>query len=166
MNNLIKNIEQWANDRNIINGSTPQKQMLKLMEEFGELVAGHNKNDMEFIKDSIGDCVVVLTIIQKQLNGKNLHFIYDIEKSAGLGEKNAEYYLFCISTALGKSSYFALKNDKRALLHYLEEIWIGLIRYSTLKGLDFKECVQHAYDQIKDRKGKMIDGVFVKEGEL
>ncbi|MDW1135410.1 hypothetical protein P2M41_11045 [Mannheimia haemolytica] len=29
MQQLIKNIEQWAEDRNLINGSTPQKQMLK-----------------------------------------------------------------------------------------------------------------------------------------
>lgn len=32
MHQLIKHIEQWAEDRNLIEGSTPQKQMLKLME--------------------------------------------------------------------------------------------------------------------------------------
>jgi len=26
--------------------------------------------------------------------------------------------------------------------------------------------VQAAWDEIKDRKGRMIDGVFVKEGDL
>ncbi|MDW0599295.1 MazG-like family protein [Mannheimia haemolytica] len=44
MQQLIKNIEQWAEDRNLINGSTPQKQMLKLMEEFGELCGGIARN--------------------------------------------------------------------------------------------------------------------------
>lgn len=29
--------------------------------------------------------------------------------------------------------------------------------------LTFEECVYYAYQQIKDRKGKMIDGKFVKE---
>ncbi len=28
------------------------------------------------------------------------------------------------------------------------------------------DCLQIAYDEIKDRKGKMIDGVFVKEADL
>ncbi|HHE8981644.1 TPA: hypothetical protein ACPGUM_001298 [Haemophilus influenzae] len=37
---LIKNIEQWAEDRKLIEGSTPQKQFIKLMEEFGELCSG------------------------------------------------------------------------------------------------------------------------------
>ena len=32
--------------------------------------------------------------------------------------------------------------------------------------LDFDECVKAAWDEIKDRKGRMIDGVFVKEGDL
>jgi hypothetical protein len=33
-------------------------------------------------------------------------------------------------------------------------------------GVDFNECLKMAYDEIKDRKGKMIDGVFVKEEDL
>lgn len=30
--------------------------------------------------------------------------------------------------------------------------------------LTIQECAEHAYEQIKDRKGCMVDGVFVKEG--
>ena len=30
--------------------------------------------------------------------------------------------------------------------------------------LTVTECLKHAYNDIKDRKGMMIDGVFVKEG--
>ena len=40
MQELITNIENWAEERNLINGSTPQKQFIKLMEEFGELCGG------------------------------------------------------------------------------------------------------------------------------
>lgn len=36
---LIKNIEQWAEERNLIEGSTPQKQFIKLMEE-GRMIDG------------------------------------------------------------------------------------------------------------------------------
>lgn len=32
-------------------------------------------------------------------------------------------------------------------------------------GLSLEDCVAQAYDEIKDRKGKMVNGVFVKEGE-
>ena len=41
-----------------------------------------------------------------------------------------------------------------------------LFLISKMVKIDFWDCVQHAYEQIKDRKGKMIDGVFVKEEDL
>jgi len=65
---LIKNIEQWAEDRNLIEGSTPQKQFIKLIEEFGELCSGVSKNKIDVVKDSIGDCFVVMVILNKQTN--------------------------------------------------------------------------------------------------
>lgn len=33
-------------------------------------------------------------------------------------------------------------------------------------GFDLKECLQTAYNEIKDRKGKIINGTFVKEEDL
>lgn len=41
-----------------------------------------------------------------------------------------------------------------------------LFLISKMANLDFWDCVQYAYEQIKDRKGRMINGVFVKEGDL
>ena len=32
--------------------------------------------------------------------------------------------------------------------------------------LDCEECFELAYQEIKDRKGKMVDGSFVKEEDL
>lgn len=37
---------------------------------------------------------------------------------------------------------------------------------SLFNGTGADSCLQIAYDAIKDRKGKMIDGVFVKEEDL
>ena len=33
-------------------------------------------------------------------------------------------------------------------------------------GVTIEQCIEMAWDEIKDRKGKMIDGVFVKEADL
>tara|TARA_R110002020_G_scaffold90534_16_gene220479 strand:+ start:101 stop:409 length:309 start_codon:yes stop_codon:yes gene_type:complete len=97
---LTKKIEQWANDRNIIEGATTHSQFLKLMEETGELAAGIARNNEDLIKDSFGDVYVVLTILAAQC------------------------------------------------------------------GVNFNECIGLAYDEIKDRKGKMINGCFIKEEDL
>ncbi|PKE64230.1 MazG-like family protein [Macrococcoides caseolyticum] len=92
-------IKQWAIDRNL-NTADPNKQMLKLVEEFGELGEGMAKGKPELIKDALGDMYVVMTILAMQMD------------------------------------------------------------------IDINECIDIAYNEIKDRKGKMIDGVFVKESDL
>ena len=42
---------------------------------------------------------------------------------------------------------------------------VVLINIAERNNLSLTECVDHAYNDIKDRKGKMIDGIFVKEGD-
>lgn len=43
------------------------------------------------------------------------------------------------------------------------DILVVCIQIARLRGLDMVECLGLAYDKIKDRKGTMIDGRFVKE---
>ena len=43
------------------------------------------------------------------------------------------------------------------------DIIVVLINIAERNGLSITECVAQAYDDIKDRKGKMVDGIFIKE---
>ena len=45
------------------------------------------------------------------------------------------------------------------------DMMVVLINIMVTNNLTMKECLSVAYDDIKDRKGKMIDGIFVKEGD-
>jgi phosphoribosyl-ATP pyrophosphohydrolase len=99
MDHTIELIKQWAVDRNL-HTADPNKQILKLGEEFGELCAGMARSDKKVVVDSVGDMFVVMTILCMQM------------------------------------------------------------------GLDITACIDIAYDEIKDRRGKMINGVFVKESDL
>ena len=40
---------------------------------------------------------------------------------------------------------------------------VVLINIAERNGLSLFDCLSHAYEDIKNRKGKMVDGVFVKE---
>jgi len=42
---------------------------------------------------------------------------------------------------------------------------VVLINIAERNNLTIEECLQQAWDDIKDRKGKMVDGVFIKEGD-
>jgi len=40
---------------------------------------------------------------------------------------------------------------------------VVLVNMVTRNGLTIEECLEYAYNDIKDRTGKMVDGVFVKD---
>lgn len=46
------------------------------------------------------------------------------------------------------------------------DIIVVLINIAVRNNLTIEQCLNTAWDDIKDRKGKMIDGVFVKEDDL
>lgn len=94
---IYESVLQWAADRNILKGSTRKDQMTKLVEEIGELAGGIARGNEAMVKDSIGDALVVLTILAEQ------------------------------------------------------------------SGTSIAECLSLAWNEIKDRKGKMVDGIFIKE---
>lgn len=46
------------------------------------------------------------------------------------------------------------------------DMMVVLINIAERNGLTISNCLERAWNDIKDRKGKMIDGVFVKEADL
>jgi NTP pyrophosphatase (non-canonical NTP hydrolase) len=94
MNDLVL---KWADERGLLKAENAPRQMLKLIEEVGELAGAMAKNKPGDIVDAIGDIQVVLIILSKQL------------------------------------------------------------------GYDYQQCLVDAYNVIKERKGKLINGVFVKD---
>ena len=45
------------------------------------------------------------------------------------------------------------------------DIMVVLINIAVRNGISMEHCLEVAYDDIKDRKGTMIDGIFVKESD-
>ncbi len=43
------------------------------------------------------------------------------------------------------------------------DIMVVLINIAERNGLSMRHCLQVAYSDIQDRKGKMVDGIFIKE---
>lgn len=97
MNNLIQNVEKWADDKGLLVSENATRQMLKVMEELGETASALAKNDQEELKDGIGDVFVTMIILARQC---------------------------------GFSSY---------------------------------ECLLTAWNEIADRKGVTVDGIFIKD---
>ena len=95
-----KKIGIWAEKRGLIHVDNVPKQMMKTVEEFGELSSAILKKKHTETIDGLGDTLVCLFILAKQLD------------------------------------------------------------------LTIEECITHAYDEIKDRTGRTIDGNFIKKEDL
>lgn len=56
------------------------------------------------------------------------------------------------------------KQDEESMKDAIGDTFVTLSNIAFTSGLDINECVDHAWNQIKDRKGYLRpDGVFVKE---
>lgn len=156
---LITNVQQWSIDRGLDKADS-KKQMLKLYEEFGELASGLAKGNKEVIKDSIGDVVVVLIILAQQKGVKSISdfcVIFDHLSINDLMPRAAEL-IGLISLRIRKT------NDE--IEEYIVRLISCLRTIAKYENLKFEDCLSQAWNEIKDRKGKLIDGVWVKEEDL
>lgn len=46
------------------------------------------------------------------------------------------------------------------------DMYVVMVILSLQLGLDIEDCVMHSYGEIKDRKGKLVNGVYIKEADL
>ena len=67
MNNLIKQVEQWSIDKGMDKGNS-FTQYAKSSEEMGEVAAALCRNDIDELRDGIGDVIVTLVILAQQNN--------------------------------------------------------------------------------------------------
>lgn len=57
-----------------------------------------------------------------------------------------------------------IKKDKAKIIDGIGDVLVVLIILADLEGLNVLECLQSAYNEIKDRKGYLTkDGLFIKE---
>lgn len=54
--------------------------------------------------------------------------------------------------------------DKEAMIDAYGDILVTLVMGCATADLDLVKCFEHAYEQIKDRKGHLSpEGIFIKE---
>lgn len=160
---LVTLTKKWFVDRDLEHGGRLDKQALKLSEEFGELCAGYLKQNEKLTKDSIGDCAVVIVGLALLIK-EDVHGIF--EESDNIRRKDV---LECFKLLNANISEFQLSQDlasKEMCRHNLVRAVAYLKSISKALDYDFTECFEIAYNEIKDRKGKWIDGTFVKEEDL
>jgi NTP pyrophosphatase (non-canonical NTP hydrolase) len=54
------------------------------------------------------------------------------------------------------------RQDEDEFQDAIGDMFVVLTILAAQKGFNIEECIAHAWSQIKDRKGRMVDGIFVK----
>lgn len=157
---LQEKVEQWFIDRNL-HEANPVKQFQKLMEEAGELYMGIAKGKADLTKDALGDMQVVLIGIEQQ-----------IKNGAQIEASPQDMELLLLASSLGsmaqKIHKHIMHNKTQTPLVRPELVSLhSSIHAIAIHNLTTaNDCLALAYDEIKDRKGKLIDGIWVKEEDL
>lgn len=170
MQELNKKIIEWAKEREIDKKGTVEGQVIKTIEEMSELIKGICKDDIDLIKDSIGDVYVTLVIGNMLSEYKK-----DLQNIVKLQHKYFETFGSKRSVNKIKEKARILKGLNDCIGYMVNDLCYGiclggivawLIDIASYYNTDLKECVELAYNEISNRKGKIIDGQFVKESDL
>ena len=62
-------------------------------------------------------------------------------------------------------SWLCEDHERECKADDIGDILVVLINIAERNGLTLEQCLEKAYDDIKDRRGIMLNGVFVKEEE-
>ena len=168
---LVPLIHQWAKERGIFEQSNPFDQLLKTHEEVGELIKACYDNDKPAIQDAIGDVMVTL-INYCYFVFKNKDFTIEIINARYMfdsfeGSSTINYLGYITKTLIGLfNEEFLLQeysNIPRNVFFRLSHISQLLEKIAQDENTSLEECLTIAYNEIKDRKGKIINQKFIKD---
>ena len=79
---------------------------------------------------------------------------------------DAKTQLIKLQEEVGELAKAILENDKPEIVDAIGDSVVVLTNLAKLSGYNIEDCIASAYNEISDRKGKMINGTFVKTDGL
>lgn len=177
-------IRKWAEDRNIIGGgSTTLDQFIKGLTEAGELWTHIGKGQRDLLKDDIGDVYVCLVNAAGNLDINLEDHVRPLEAFhhhtgralyARRGLKRYSLQVLYTLAAVSQAIENILDSDNERDVDFFKtdfadacaDVVYALETIALEQKWSLTDCVIAAYEDIKDRKGLMVDGTFVKEKDF
>ena len=163
---LVPLIQEWAKEREIYEKLTPFDELLKTHEEVGELIKACYDNDKPAIQDAIGDVMITMINYCYFIELDAIEYIKQAVDLSVTGYYTISYVMNAHNTLGRLISLYVWNEGKEiskpsglrvfSILHYLNGI-------AHLEGTTLEECLNIAYNEIKNRKGRIVNGKFIKE---
>ncbi len=103
----------------------------------------------------------------KQKSLKMFENIREWARVRGLYDKgDAKTQLIKLQEEMGELAKATLEKDENEIIDAVGDMVVVLTNLAHLNGVNIETCIATAYNEISQRKGKMINGTFVKESNL
>ena len=171
---LIEKIEQWSTKLGLDKNSTPQAQVVKLYEEFGEVARALQKSDKVELMDGIGDTIVVMTVMYSQLKASGLvskPMLHDFDKW-GVNDSSEDWdnptlnFIKCAKSLHVYADKVIFQHKIKSRFDLLNDCpnhcVLCLKTICEYYQFTLEECLKMAYCTINFRSGEIVDGIFVK----
>ena len=162
LDELITKIQEWADARNLIRGSDPISQFAKLISEAGETANAIIEGNNPEVIDGIGDMFVVIVIISTMV-GSDIAAIAASSVN-GVYPSPAYRQRECLRLVayLGKMGDYILKKNIEMFESCVQSALRCMRTMALASNMRLSQCAAAAYNEIKDRKGVMFNGAFIK----
>ncbi len=164
VNKFIDMVKAWAKERGL-DKVDARTQYTKLIEEQGELAKAIMRNNLDGVSsvlDPIGDYQVTL-IIYCLIRDIRVHFWKTVIDSKEFAVENLYMELVSISSEIISNYNKGLvTNEIRSIENTFQLLSLIAGKYDTT----LEDTLELAYNEIKDRKGRLVNGVFIKEDDF
>lgn len=98
---------------------------------------------------------------------KEFNLIREWAQQRGLYDKGNPHTQYVkLQEEAGELAKALLKDDEPEIIDAIGDIVVVLTNLAHLKGYKIEDCVESAYNEIKNRKGNMVNGTFVKQERM
>lgn len=160
-------ILMWGHQRGIT-VTTPENRMKRVSAQTKKLRQEYEEMLTDDDKDSLGDQYVVLSMIAGILGSTASLARYAVRDILPKEDSLKSNIGQCLNSLewLVEISQDPKHNNSVEILKEVGYYVDALERYAESKGWSLQECVEVAWEDIKDRQGALIHEIFVKEANL
>jgi NTP pyrophosphatase (non-canonical NTP hydrolase) len=92
--------------------------------------------------------------------------IEDWSKNRGLDKADPRAQFIKVAEEFGEIASALAKNKQEELKDAIGDLYVTIVILAQKSGMQIEDCAWQAYNVIKSREGRMIDGIFVKSEDL
>ena len=167
MRELVNNVVEWGQDRGL-DKVGHEAQARYTLKETAELLDAYADKDIDAINDAIGD--ILVTLLVGASNDDDIlesvaEWIQDDKLEISGVDPSG---IFGVEYALLSNKCFNLLHSKPSDLSYIKCVMqldyiAEIINHEFNQSLSLQDCLELAYNEIKNRTGKLVNGQFIKD---